>query len=363
MNQKWCFEINKTDNNARVGVLHTAHGKVNTPCFMPVGTRGTVKAVLPEMVRETGAEIILANTYHLMLRPTAECVHSMGGLQKFMHWGGPILTDSGGFQVMSLSSLRQINEECVTFSSHIDGRKINLTPERAIEIQYLLGSTISMVLDECTALPSSYEQLELSMQRSLRWAKRCKSVYTTRDGFALFGIVQGGTIPALRKISATNLVDIGFDGYAIGGLAVGEEQLAMFDTIEATVYSLPHNKPRYLMGVGKPSDIIGAVKRGIDMFDCVMPTRSGRNGQAFVRGGTINIRNARYKYDALPLDTECGCYTCLHYSRAYLHHVVRVKEIIGATLLTIHNLQHYQDLMHTLQCKIIQGELREFNVF
>eukprot|EP00825_Cyclidium_porcatum_P023779 TRINITY_DN2638_c0_g1_i1.p1 TRINITY_DN2638_c0_g1~~TRINITY_DN2638_c0_g1_i1.p1 ORF type:complete len:361 (-),score=-32.91 TRINITY_DN2638_c0_g1_i1:441-1523(-) len=357
------FRVVSEDGRARVGVVHTAHGDINTPCFMPVGTRGTVKAVLPENVMDSGAEIVLGNTYHLMLRPTAERVQALGGLRKFMNWSGPILTDSGGFQVMSLSSLCNVDDSGVVFVSHLDGSRISLSPERSMEIQHMLGSTISMVLDECTALPAPHDKLEVAMRRSLHWADRCKNVYVQRSGFALFGIVQGGTDIALRRESASGLVGIGFDGYAIGGLAVGEPQNVMFDTIDVITSELPQGKPCYLMGVGKPSDIIGAVKRGIDMFDCVIPTRSGRNGQAFVRGGVLNMRNARHSDDASPLDFACNCYTCRHYSRAYLHHVVKLKEVIGAMLLTIHNLQHYQDLMRALRIAIIERNLENFNTF
>ncbi len=357
------FQILHNNGNARVGILQTAHGLINTPSFMPVGTSATVKAVIPEMVREVGAEIILSNTYHLMLRPTAERINALGGLHKFMNWNGPILTDSGGFQIMSLSSLCKIDDKGATFTSHIDGRKYNLTPERSIEIQYLLGSTITMVLDECSALPTTYNNLETAMLRSLSWAERSKKAYVERDNYGLFGIVQGGIDEKLRKISALRLVEINFDGYAIGGLAVGESQREMFDTIDATIQHLPHDRPRYLMGVGKPTDIIGAVKRGIDMFDCVIPTRSGRNGQAFVRGGTLNMRNAKYTDDHLPLDQKCACYTCRNYSRAYLNHVVRMREIIGAILLTIHNLQYYQDLMDALRNAILNNELEHFTQF
>lgn len=353
------YNLLKTHGNARRGFLQTAHGQIQTPAFMPVGTAATVKAMLPESVKEIGAEIILGNTYHLMLRPTAERIAKLGGLHKFMNWNGPILTDSGGFQVMSLAQLRKINENGVTFQSHIDGSKHELTPERSMEIQHLLGSDITMCFDECTPFPATHEIAKESMELSMRWAKRSKDAYIIRDGYGLFGIVQGSVYQDLRKTSCENLVKIGFDGYAIGGLAVGEGQEEMFKTLEFTVPNLPTDKPRYLMGVGKPSDLVGAVKRGIDMFDCVLPTRSGRNGQAFVRGGTINIRNAKYADDLRPLDEQCECYTCKNYSRAYLHHVVRANEIIGAMLMTLHNLKFYQDLMKSLRDGIEKGDLSE----
>lgn len=356
------FEVLKTQGNARRGVIETAHGQINTPAFMPVGTAATVKAMLPESVKEIGAEIILGNTYHLMLRPTAERIAKLGGLHKFMNWNGPILTDSGGFQVMSLSQLRKITENGVVFQSHIDGSKHELTPERSMEIQHLLGSDITMCFDECTPYPATYNQAKESMELSMRWAKRSKDAYINRDGYALFGIVQGSVFEDLRKASAESLVNIGFDGYAIGGLAVGEGQKAMFETLDFTVEHLPSDRPRYLMGVGKPSDIVGAVLRGVDMFDCVLPTRSGRNGQAFVRGGTINIRNAQYAEDMSPLDKDCECYTCKNYSRAYLHHVVRSNEIIGAMLMTLHNLKYYQDLMQQLRTAIESGTLDKISV-
>lgn len=349
------FTIKKTCGLARTGTLETAHGTIQTPCFMPVGTQGTVKAMLPEAVAELGAEIILGNTYHLMLRPTAERIHKLGGLHKFMNWSKPILTDSGGFQVMSLSALCKINENGVVFNSHINGDKIELTPERSIEIQHLLDSNITMVFDECVPYPTTYDNAKRAMELSLRWAERSKKQYVKRDGYGIFGIVQGSIFEDLRKTSSQELVNIDFDGYAIGGLAVGEKQDNMFKTLDYTAHQLPENKPRYLMGVGKPDDIIGAVKRGVDMFDCVLPTRSGRNGQAFVRGGSINIRNAKYAEDLMPLDPECTCYVCKHYTRAYLHHVVRVGEIIGAVLMTTHNLFYYQDLMRDIRRKINDG--------
>jgi queuine tRNA-ribosyltransferase len=356
---KFGFSIKATDGKARSGVVHTAHGDIRTPAFMPVGTAATVKAMLPESVAATGADIILGNTYHLMLRPTAERIHALGGLHKFMNWNKPILTDSGGFQVMSLSQLRKLNENGVTFQSHIDGSKHELTPERSMEIQHLLGSDITMIFDECTPFPATENAVKESMELSLRWAVRSKKAYQAREGYGLFGIVQGGMYPALRKQSADGLKDIGFEGYAIGGLAVGEPQETMFEMLDATAPMLPEEKPRYLMGVGKPDDIIGAVLRGVDMFDCVLPTRSGRNGQAFTRNGVINIRNAQYTDDNSPLDSECSCPACTNYSRAYLQHLVKSKEILGAMLMTWHNLQFYQDITAMLRDAIEQKKLHQ----
>ena len=356
------LEISARDGAARTGVIHTARGEIRTPAFMPVGTAATVKAMLPQQVRETGADILLGNTYHLMLRPGAERIARLGGLHKFMDWQRPILTDSGGFQVMSLSALRKITEEGVSFQSHIDGHKEFLSPERAMEIQRLLGSDIQMVFDECPALPASHADIEKSMALSMRWAKRSKDAFNLqseeeRAGRACFGIVQGGTFADLRRRSAEELKGIGFDGYAVGGLAVGEPQAAMFETLDATVPHLPTDQPRYLMGVGKPSDIIGAVVRGIDMFDCVLPTRSGRNGQAFTWAGPLNLKNARHADDPAPLDADCRCSACRQFSRAYLHHVVKSGEIIAAMLLTAHNLTFYQDLMARLRAAIAAGRL------
>ncbi len=349
------FDIGATDGAARTGVIRTPRGDIRTPAFMPLGTAGSVKAMLPESVRETGADIILGNTYHLMLRPGAERVARLGGLHKFMHWERPILTDSGGYQVMSLSDLRKITEEGVTFRSHIDGSEHFLSPERAMEIQRLLGSDIQMVLDECPAYPAAEGDIEKSLSLSMRWAKRSKAAFGGQPGRACFGIVQGGTFAHLRRRSAEDLLAIGFDGYAVGGLAVGESQDAMFDTLAATTPHMPQDRPRYLMGVGKPDDIAGAVLRGIDMFDCVLPTRSGRNGQAFTRQGALNLRNARFAEDPEPLDARCRCPACTHYSRAYLHHVVKAGEIIAAMLLTWHNLTYYQDLMADLRAAIAAG--------
>ena len=353
-------DISATDGAARTGVIHTPRGDIRTPAFMPVGTAATVKAMLPQSVRETGADILLGNTYHLMLRPGAERVARLGGLHKFMDWHRPILTDSGGFQVMSLSSLRKITEEGVRFQSHIDGHEEFLSPERAMEIQRLLGSDIQMVLDECPALPASDDALEKSLALSMRWAKRSRIAFGEQPGRACFGIVQGGTVARLRQRSALELQEIGFDGYAVGGLAVGEGQAAMFDTLDATVPHLPKDKPRYLMGVGKPDDIVGAVQRGIDMFDCVLPTRSGRNAQAFTWDGTLNLKNARHAEDSSPLDPNCACPCCRQFSRAYLHHTVKAGEIIAAMLLTWHNLQFYQDLMAALRDAVAQDVLDDF---
>jgi len=344
-----------TDGAARTGILHTPRGEIRTPAFMPVGTAGTVKAMLPQSVRETGADILLGNTYHLMLRPGAERIARLGGLHKFMDWQRPILTDSGGFQVMSLSSLRKITEEGVRFQSHIDGHTEFLSPERAMEIQRLLGSDIQMVLDECPAFGATEAEIEKSLALSMRWAARSKISFGGQDTHACFGIVQGGVFPHLRARSADQLREIGFDGYAIGGLAVGEGQTAMFETLDATLPYLPSDHPRYLMGVGKPDDIIGAVLRGVDMFDCVLPTRSGRNGQAFTRSGALNLKNARFADDEGPLDPDCNCPACRQFSRAYLHHVVKSGEIIAAMLLTWHNLVYYQDLMERLRQAIATG--------
>jgi queuine tRNA-ribosyltransferase len=330
------FEIASTHGAARTGTIRSPRGEIRTPAFMPVGTAATVKAMLPESVRETGADIILGNTYHLMMRPGAERIARLGGLHKFMGWERPILTDSGGFQVMSLAKLRKM------------------------EIQRLLGSDIQMVLDECPAYPATEEQIEKSLALSMRWAKRSKAAFGAQPGHACFGIVQGGVFPRLRARSAAELIEIGFDGYAVGGLAVGEPQSAMFDTLDGIVPHLPADRPRYLMGVGKPDDIVGAVLRGIDMFDCVLPTRSGRNGQAFTREGPLNLRNARFAEDPAPLDSGCRCPACRNFSRAYLHHVIKAKEIIASMLLTWHNLTFYQDLMAGLRGAIAEGRLEAF---
>ncbi len=354
------FVTHARDGAARTGVLHTPRGDIRTPAFMPVGTAGTVKAMLPEMVRQAGADIVLGNTYHLMLRPGAKRVAKLGGLHEFMQWPRPILTDSGGFQVMSLSGLRELTEDGVTFQSHIDGSKHHLTPERSIEIQSDLGSDIIMVLDECTPFPATEDQAKSSMNLSMRWAERSKAAFGSRDSQALFGIVQGGVYGDLRRQSAEQLISIGFDGYAVGGLAVGEGQDLMFDVLDQTLPHLPADKPRYLMGVGKPGDIVGAVERGVDMFDCVLPTRSGRNGQAFTRNGTINLRNARHAEDSRPLDVESDCPAARDYSRAYLHHLVKSKEILASILLTWNNLAYYQSLMAGLRAAISDERLHEY---
>jgi queuine tRNA-ribosyltransferase len=349
------FELNHTDGAARTGVMKTPRGDIRTPAFMPVGTAATVKAMMPESVRETGADILLGNTYHLMLRPTAERIASLGGLHKFMNWDRPILTDSGGFQVMSLSGMRKLTEDGVVFQSHYDGSKHNLTPERSMEIQKLLGSDIVMCFDECPALPADRTRLEGSMEMSMRWAKRSKAAFGDRPGHALFGIQQGGLDEDLRKQSADALREIKFDGYAVGGLAVGEGQEAMFNTLDFAPDQLPVDKPRYLMGVGKPDDIVGAVKRGIDMMDCVLPSRSGRTGQVFTRNGVVNIKNARHADDPRPLDEACRCPACSNYSRAYLHHVFRSQEMISGMLLTWHNLTYFQDIMQGMRDAIAAG--------
>ena len=360
MSGAFAFAVTAADGAARAGVMRTAHGAVRTPAFMPVGTAGTVKAMTPESVAATGTEMVLGNTYHLMLRPGAERVARLGGLRRFMNWRGPVLTDSGGFQVMSLAKLRRVDEDGVTFRSHLDGSRHALTPERAVEIQRLLGSTIAMVLDECTAYSADDAEAASAMRRSLRWAERSKTAYQPRPGHALFGIVQGGVSPALREESAAALTGVGFDGYAIGGLAVGEGRELMFETVEITAALLPHDRPRYLMGVGKPADLVGAVGRGVDLFDCVLPTRSGRTGQAFTRRGPVNLRNARHADDARPLDPACTCPACQEYSRAYLHHLVRANEILGAMLLSRHNLHYYQELMAAMREAIAAGGFADF---
>ena len=354
------FHLHATDGRARRGRLDTAHGPMETPAFMPVGTAATVKAMTPEAVAETGAQCVLGNTYHLMLRPGAERIRRLGGLHEFMNWPGPILTDSGGFQIWSLKDLRKLTEEGVTFRSHIDGSEHALTAESAMDIQNALDADITMVLDECTPFGVDEAEARKSMELSMRWAQRCRDAFEKRPGYGLFGIVQGGIYPSLRQESAQALTGIGFDGYAIGGLAVGEGQEAMFDTLDATTGHLPTDKPRYLMGVGKPSDLVGAVERGVDMFDCVLPTRSGRPDQAFTRRGTLNMRNARHKDDPRPLDPDCSCYTCTNYSRAYVHHLVMAREILGGTLLTWHNLHYYQELMAGMRAAIEAGTFAEF---
>ena len=358
---KFKFHLKATKNKARTGFIETAHGVIHTPAFMPVGTRGTVKAMFPESVKSTGSDIILGNTYHLMLKPGAERIAKLGGLHKFMNWSGPILTDSGGFQVMSLSDLRKITEEGVEFRSHIDGSKHMLTPEKSTEIQHLLASTITMVFDECTPYPAIFEQAKFSMELTSRWAERSRNAFVKRSGYAQFGIMQGGIYEDLREKSAQDLTKIDFEGYAIGGLAVGEGQDVMFSVLDYAPTFLPEEKPRYLMGVGKPSDIIGAVERGIDMFDCVIPTRSGRNGQAFTKYGAINIRNSKYADDNTPLEQDCPCPACVNYSKAYLHHTVRVGEMIGSMLMTWHNIQYFQGLMSRIRSYIEEGKDFDFN--
>lgn len=360
MTDRFSFDLLGTDGRARTGLISTPRGDIRTPAFMPVGTAATVKAMLPGSVRATGADILLGNTYHLMLRPTAERIHALGGLHRFMNWNRPILTDSGGFQVMSLAELRKLTEHGVTFKSHIDGSKHELTPERSMEIQRLLGSDIVMCFDECPALPASKERIAQSMRLSMRWAARSRDAFGDRPGHALFGIQQGGLEQDLRQESAEALRQIGFDGYAVGGLAVGEGQEAMFGCLDYAPEQLPRDRPRYLMGVGKPDDIVGAVERGIDMFDCVLPSRSGRTGQAFTRRGVVNIKNARHQNDPRPLDEGCKCPCCADYSRAYLHHVFRSHEIISSMLLTWHNLHYYQQLMDGLRTAIANKMLAQF---
>ena len=354
------FEVLARDGAARTGRLVTAHGAIETPAFIPVGTAATVKAMTPDGVALTGARIVLANTYHLMLRPGAERIAALGGLHRLMNWHHAILTDSGGFQVMSLAGLRKISDEGVTFRSHLDGSAHLLTPERSVEIQHLLGADITMAFDECTPFPAERAAVEASMELSMRWAERSRAAYTPRAGQGIFGIVQGGVHEALRRRSAARLVEIGFDGYAIGGLAIGEGQATTLAMVEASIPALPHDRPRYLMGVGKPGDIVGAVRRGVDMFDCVLPTRSGRTGQAFTRAGTLNLRNARHADDPAPLDRQCRCPACTGFSRAYLHHLTKAREILASMLLTAHNLTYYADLMADLRAAIGEGRLADF---
>ncbi|MGE3332270.1 MAG: tRNA guanosine(34) transglycosylase Tgt [Rhodospirillaceae bacterium] len=360
MSEKFSFSVLATDGAARLGRLVTAHGVVDTPVFMPVGTAATVKAMFPETVAATGSQMILANTYHLMLRPGVERIARFGGVRQFMKWDGPLLTDSGGFQVMSLSKLRKITEDGVTFQSHIDGLKHHLTPERSIQIQHRLDATVTMAFDECTPFPAEKPQVDESMRMSMRWAKRSKDAFIERPGYGLFGIVQGGIHGDLRAESADALKAIGFDGYAVGGLAVGEGQELMFSTLDVTVPHLPAPAPRYLMGVGKPSDLVGAVMRGIDMFDCVMPTRSGRTAQAFTTFGALNLRNAKHADDQRPLDENIDCPASRNYSRAYYHHLIRSEEILGLMLLSWHNVAYYQHLMKGLRDAIRTGTLQAF---
>jgi queuine tRNA-ribosyltransferase len=360
MTQKFRFNLAATDGKARTGTIQTPRGDIRTPAFMPVGTAATVKAMLPENVRATGADILLGNTYHLMLRPTAERIANLGGLHRFMNWQRPILTDSGGFQVMSLSDLRKMSEQGVTFKSHIDGSLHEITPERSMEIQKLLGSDIVMCFDECTPHPAPEDVAAKSMQMSMRWAQRSRDAFGDRPGHALFGIQQGSVFQDQREESAEKLKQIGFDGYAVGGLAVGEGQQTMFEVLDYAPDMLPADKPRYLMGVGKPDDLVGAVARGIDMFDCVLPSRSGRTGQLFTRHGVLNIKNARHRDDPRPLDEACSCPTCRNYSRAYLHHVFKAQEIIASMLMTWHNLHYYQELMAAMRAAIAAGDFAEF---
>lgn len=356
------FELKGCDGNARTGALTTPHGVVRTPAFMPVGTAGAMKGIHWRDIRDSGADIVLGNTYHLMLRPGAERIAGLGGLQSFTNWNGPMLTDSGGFQVMSLAKLRKVTERAVTFRSHIDGASVELSPERAIEVQRLLGSDIAMQLDECVRLPAERTDIERAMQLSLRWAERCKRAFETAPaGHMLFGIVQGGDVPELRHASARGLVEIGFHGYAIGGLAVGEPQDVMLAMIDETAQYLPQDRPRYLMGVGTPDDILQAVTRGIDMFDCVLPTRNGRHGLAFTRRGPINLRNARHADDPRPLDEESSWPSTRNYSRAYLHHLIKSGEALGAMLLSEINIAYYQSLMLGMREAITGGTFADFS--
>ena len=360
MTNNFNFQLISQDKNARLGKLTTAHGIVDTPIFMPVGTAATVKAMHLKDVEEAGAQIILANTYHLMLRPGEKNIKEMGGVRKFMGWKKPLLTDSGGFQIMSLGKLRKVENEGVTFKSHLDGTKYFLSPKISTDIQNALDATISMQLDECIPFPASYEESERAMKLSLEWALKSRDAFEERKGYGQFGIVQGSTYSDLRELSSKKLVEIDFDGYAIGGLAVGEGQELMFKTLDFTTKNMPLDKPRYLMGVGKPDDLIGAVKRGVDMFDCVLPTRSGRTGQAFTSRGTVNIKNARHILDKRPLDNNCDCHTCKNFSRAYLHHLFKAQEILGLMLLSLHNIHFYITLMKNIRNSI---KLREFDKF
>ena len=360
MKNNFNFKLILQDKNARLGKLTTAHGIVDTPIFMPVGTAATVKAMHLKDVEEAGAQIILANTYHLMLRPGEKNIKEMGGVRKFMGWNKPLLTDSGGFQIMSLGKLRKIENDGVTFKSHLDGTKYFLSPKISTDIQNALDATISMQLDECIPFPASYEESERAMKLSLEWALKSRDAFEERKGYGQFGIVQGSTYSDLRELSSKKLVEIDFDGYAIGGLAVGEGQELMFKTLDFTTKNMPLDKPRYLMGVGKPDDLIGAVKRGVDMFDCVLPTRSGRTGQAFTSRGTVNIKNARHILDKRPLDNNCDCHTCKNFSRAYLHHLFKAQEILGLMLLSLHNIHFYITLMKNIRNSI---KLREFDKF
>ncbi|MEO0617996.1 MAG: tRNA guanosine(34) transglycosylase Tgt [Pseudomonadota bacterium] len=356
------FALDATDGAARTGAITTSRGKIRTPAFMPVGTAGTVKAMFVDHVRETGADVLLGNTYHLMLRPGAERVARLGGLHAFMNWDGPILTDSGGFQVMSLSKLRKMSESGVTFQSHVDGATYEMSPERSVEIQCLLGADIQMQLDECVAFPATFEEAEDAMELSLRWAERSRDAFDIHAGphQALFGIVQGSTYPELRDRSAALLTQMDFPGYSIGGLAVGEGQEGMLEVLDVTTPKLPKDKPRYLMGVGTPLDLVESVARGVDMFDCVMPTRAGRHGTAYTWGGKLNMRNARHAEDAAPLDAESTCPATRDYSRAYLHHLVKANEYLSAMLLTWSNVHFYQDLMAQMRVAIAEGRFEVF---
>lgn len=357
---KFDFTLKKTEGMARRGEVTTAHGVIQTPVFMPVGTAATVKALTVDDVWATGAMIILANTYHLMLRPGPERVAKFGGIRKMMGWDGPLLTDSGGFQVMSLGDLRTIDDDGVTFRSHLDGSKHRLTPERSTEIQHMLDATITMAFDECTPFPAEKDVAASSMRMSMRWAERCRKAFVAREGYGQFGIVQGSIFEDLRRESVEKLEALDFEGYAVGGLAVGEGQAAMFDTLEFTTPIMRPDKPRYLMGVGKPADIIGAIARGIDMFDCVMPTRSGRTGQGFTRRGPVNIKNARHRDDPRPLDADCACPACTKYSRAYLHHLFRCDEVLGLMLLTRHNITYYQDITRGARDALDEGRFAAY---
>ena len=351
----------ENNGNARLGLLHTAHGDVHTPCFMPVGTVAAMKAMHFDQLKETGAEIMLCNTYHLMIQDRYNTIYKMGGLHKFMNWNKPILTDCGGFQAMSLSSLNKITEKACTFRCHLSGQKHELTPEYSMEIQYKLDTDITMALDECVRQPANYKYTKRAMERSLRWAQRSKDAFVKREGYGIYGIVQGGAERDLRTASIEGLKKIGFDGYAIGGdLSINDGWELMFSVLDYLTPMMPEDKPRYLMGVGKPIDIVGSVLRGVDQFDCVMPARSGRNGQAFVRGGTINIKNAKYKYDDSPLDPKCNCRACKQHTKAYLHHLFKADEILGAMLLTEHNIMYYQDLMRGIRKAIQEHRYRKF---
>lgn len=358
--EKFSFELISQDQQARLGAVHTGFGQIDTPAFMPVGTAASVKGMMPETVAQTGAQIILSNTYHLMLRPGPDRVARLGGVRAMMNWKGPLLTDSGGFQVMSLGPLRKLDENGVTFKSHIDGSRHLLTPEISTQIQHKLDATITMAFDECTPYPATKSQAAQSMELSMRWAARSRSAFIDRQGYGQFGIVQGSVYPDLRLQSIEQLNEIGFEGYAIGGLAVGEGQELMFETLATTTPHMRRDKPRYLMGVGKPSDIVGAVSRGVDMFDCVLPTRSGRTGQAFTRFGAVNIKNARHADDLRALDEACSCPACTNYSRGYLHHLFKADEIQGLTLLTWHNLTYYQELMRLIRNAIKEGQFTKF---